>query len=41
MAVRALAQIWVRIIYRMWESKTCSQSEIFQAAQRAHARRAA
>jgi transposase len=41
MAVRALAQIWVRIIYRMWESKTSYHSETFEAAQRAHARRAA
>jgi hypothetical protein len=41
MAVRALAQIWVRIIYRMWESKTCYQTDTFETAQRAHARRAA
>ncbi len=41
MAVRALAQIWVRIIYRMWESKTCYHTDTFEAAQRAHARRAA
>jgi transposase len=41
MAVRALAHIWVRIIYRMWESKTCYQTDTFAAAQRAHARRAA
>lgn len=41
MAVRALAQIWVRIIYRMWKSKTCYQTDTFETAQRAHARRAA
>lgn len=41
MAIRALANIWVRIIYRMWQSKTCYQSETFEAAQRAHARHVA
>jgi transposase len=41
MAVRALAQIWVRIIYRMWGSKTCYHAETFEAAQRAHARHVA
>ncbi|WP_126578417.1 IS110 family transposase [Tengunoibacter tsumagoiensis] len=41
MAVRALAQIWVRILYRMWMNKTCYQTETFEAAQRVHAKRAA
>jgi transposase len=41
MAVRALANIWVRIIYRMWQNKTCYQTTTFEAAQRAHASRAA
>ena len=41
MALRALANIWVRIIYRMWVSQTCYQAEIFEAAQLAHAKRTA
>jgi len=36
MAVRALANVWVRIIYRMWVSKTCYHTETFEAAQLAH-----
>ncbi len=39
MAVRALANVWVRIIYRMWVSHTCYQPATFEAAQRAHAPR--
>ena len=38
-AVRALANVWVRIIYRMWVSKTCYHTETFAAAQLAHAPR--
>ncbi len=41
MAVRALANVWVRILYRMWMSKTCYQTNTFEAAQLAHAKRAA
>jgi len=41
MAIRALANVWVRIIYRMWQNKTCYQAETFEAAQRAHAKRVA
>ncbi len=41
MAVRALANVWVRIIYRLWESQTCYHTETFEAAQLAHAKRAA
>lgn len=41
MALRALANIWVRIMYRMWVSKTCYQAETFEAAQLAHAKRIA
>jgi transposase len=41
MAIRALANVWVRIIYRMWVNQTCYQRETFEAAQRAHRRRAA
>src|SRR5262249_38987624 len=40
MAIRALANVWVRIISRMWVNKTCYQRETFEAAQRAHAKRA-
>ncbi len=32
MAVRALANVWVRIIYRMWVSKTSYQTATFEAA---------
>jgi Transposase IS116/IS110/IS902 family len=39
MAVRALANVWVRIIYRMWVNKTSYQPATFEAAQLAHAPR--
>ncbi|HET8852342.1 MAG TPA: IS110 family transposase [Ktedonobacteraceae bacterium] len=39
MAIRALANIWVRIIYRMWVNKTRYQTATFAAAQLAHAPR--
>jgi transposase len=39
MAIRALANVWVRIIYGMWVSNTCYQTETFEAAKRAHAPR--
>jgi transposase len=39
MAVRALANVWVRIIYRMWVNKTSYQTATFEAAKRAHAPR--
>ena len=39
MAIRALANVWVRIIYRMWVSKTDYQAATFEAARRAHAPR--
>jgi hypothetical protein len=41
MTLRALANILVRIIYRMWEEKTWYQAEVFEAAQRTHAKRIA
>jgi len=41
MALRALANVWVRIIYRMWMDKTPYRAETFEAAQHAHAKRAA
>jgi hypothetical protein len=37
MALRALANQWVRIIYAMWTRRPEYQSAIFLAAQRAHA----
>jgi transposase len=40
-AVRALANIWVRIIYAMWLTHSCYDPATFEAAQRAHAQRAA
>jgi transposase len=39
MAVRALANVWVRIIYRMWMNKTSYQTATLVAAQLAHAPR--
>jgi len=39
MALRALANVWVRIIYAMWVNKTSYQTTTFEAAQRAHAPR--
>ncbi len=39
MAVRALANVWVRIIYAMWVNQTCYQTATFEAAQLAHAPR--
>jgi transposase len=39
MALRALANVWVRIIYAMWVNKTSYQTATFEAAQRAHAPR--
>ena len=41
MAIRALANVWVRIIYRMWVSHTSYQTATFEAAKLAHAKRAA
>src|SRR6266852_4757718 len=39
MAIRCLANVWVRIIYRMWVNKTSYETATFEAAQRAHASR--
>ncbi|HYL93486.1 MAG TPA: IS110 family transposase [Alphaproteobacteria bacterium] len=39
MALRALANVWVRIIYRMWVNKTGYCTATFEAAQQAHAPR--
>jgi transposase len=41
MAIRALGNVWVRIIYRMWVNKTCYHRETFEAAQLAHRKRVA
>jgi transposase len=41
MALRALANVWVRIIYRLWINKVSYQTETFEAAQLAHTQRAA
>jgi transposase len=37
MAIRALANVWVRIMYRMWVSETCYQTATFEAARLSHA----
>jgi len=39
MAGRSLANVWARIIYRMWVSKTAYQSATFEAAKMTHAPR--
>jgi transposase len=41
MAVRALANQWVRIIYALWRAQQTYDASIFLAAQQTHARRAA
>jgi len=41
MAVRALANVWVRIIYAMWLNRTCYERATFETAQHHHARSAA
>lgn len=40
-AVRALANVWVRIVFAVWMKKEAYQSTTFEAAQLAHARRVA
>jgi transposase len=41
MAVRALANIWVRIIFAIWHKREAYQRAVFEAARCAHARRVA
>ena len=41
LAVRALANIWVRIIFAMWTRHRCYEAATFEQAQQQHARRAA
>jgi transposase len=40
-AVRALANVWVRIIFAMWVHHECYKSTTFEQAQQKHARKAA
>jgi transposase len=40
-AVRALANVWVRIIFAMWFHRRCYETSTFEQAQRQHARTAA
>jgi transposase len=40
-AVRALANVWVRIIFAVWSQHCCYETSIFERAQHQHARRAA
>jgi len=40
-AVRALANVWVRVIFAMWSRHCCYETAIFERAQHQHARRAA
>jgi hypothetical protein len=41
MAVRALANVWVRILFAMWHKRESYQQSTFEAARSLHARRAA
>jgi uncharacterized membrane protein YbaN (DUF454 family) len=38
MAVRALSNVWVRIIYALWRKQEPYQAAIFLASQQAHGR---
>ncbi len=40
-AIRALSNVWVRIIFAMWVHRECYQTATFERAQLQHARRAA
>jgi transposase len=40
-AVRALANIWCRILFALWTNRECYQTSIFEAAQRRHVPQAA
>ncbi len=40
-AIRALSNVWVRIIFAMWTRRECYQTATFELAQHHHARRAA
>jgi transposase len=40
-AVRALANVWVRIIFALWSNRSCYQTATFEHAQQQHARKAA
>jgi transposase len=40
-AIRALSNVWVRIIFAMWIHRECYQTATFEQAQQQHARRAA
>ena len=41
MAVRALANVWVRVIFAIWHQREAYQRTIFESAQRLHRRRVA
>ena len=41
MAIRCLANVWVRIIYAMWQSQRPYQTAVFEAARQQHRRKAA
>jgi len=40
-AIRALANVWVRIIFAMWLHHRCYETATFEHAQQQHARRVA
>lgn len=41
LAVRALANVWVRVIYAMWLKHESYEAATFEAARKEHAHRAA
>lgn len=41
MAVRALANVWVRIIFRLWQDRASYQATVFEEAKLVHAKRVA
>ena len=41
MAIRCLANVWVRIIFAMWQSERPYQTAVFEAARQQHRRKAA
>lgn len=40
-AVRALSNVWVRILFAIWNKKECYQTSTFETAQRVHAKHVA
>jgi hypothetical protein len=41
MVIRTLANVWVRVIFALWNKREAYQRATFEEAQRLHARRVA